>query len=126
VADPVQHAKGRLRKEAPKDLSQRGLMLDLIAVADDDRNRRCHRIESGADVFDHAALGPGTLGAHRMTDQRVALEPDRVRNRRDIVGDRRKVVASIRRDRAAPASLIERDRARLLAGPVNHALPCSR
>jgi hypothetical protein len=65
VADSLQHAKRRLRQKARKDLSQRCLVLDLIAIADDDRYRQGHRIEAGADIFDHAAFGPGSLGTGR-------------------------------------------------------------
>jgi hypothetical protein len=61
VADPVQHAKGRLRKKACEDFPQRNLMLDLIAIADNYRHRHCHGIKSGADVIDHAVFGPCSL-----------------------------------------------------------------
>jgi hypothetical protein len=40
----IQHAEGSVREKAPKDFSQACLVLDLIAIAEDDRHRHHHRI----------------------------------------------------------------------------------
>ena len=65
------------------------------------------------------------LAAHRMTDQRVALQPESMRNSFNIVGHCCKIVASICHNGVAPTALIEHDHAPRLAEPVNNALPCS-
>jgi hypothetical protein len=36
-------------------------VLDLIAIANYNRYRNCHRIKSRTDILDHAAFSPGSF-----------------------------------------------------------------